>query len=98
MTTVVDRRIANLHARGLLPLVQEIAAHFGVVVAEIVGEQRCASVVAARHYTMAVLRRKYGFSYPQLGRIFGRDHTSCMHAVRKVMAEPDASLTRRRIA
>jgi chromosomal replication initiation ATPase DnaA len=31
-----------------------------------------------------MVRRTFGYSYPELGRIFGRDHTTCMSAVRKV--------------
>jgi chromosomal replication initiation ATPase DnaA len=33
---------------------------------------------------MWMVRRAFGYSYPELGRIFGRDHSTCIVAVRKV--------------
>ena len=42
------------------------------------------SVADARALAMWLVRRKFGFSYPELGRIFGRDHTTCLHAVRRI--------------
>lgn len=33
---------------------------------------------------MWMLRRTFGYSYPEIGRIFERDHTTCIAAVQKV--------------
>ncbi|MBO9099459.1 hypothetical protein J5287_20940 [Rhizobium sp. K1/93] len=53
----------------------------------IIGPGRTDPIVAARHLLMWECWTKFALSYPQLGRLFGgRDHTSCLYAVRKIAA------------
>jgi chromosomal replication initiator protein len=44
----------------------------------------------ARHIAMYVARKATDVSYPELGRAFGRDHTTVIYAVRSVQKLVDA--------
>lgn len=72
-------------------VVAEVARGFRVTTGEILGRGRARHVHAARVCAMAVIREWTGLSFPAIGRIFNRDHTTVMHAVRKVMGDPDLS-------
>jgi chromosomal replication initiation ATPase DnaA len=77
--------IANrLHERGLLADADRIAAEHHVTRDEILGVTRVAHVVRARDALIAHLRDK-GFSYPGLGNILGRDHTTLIAAYQRHM-------------
>lgn len=66
---------------------EEVSSHFGyVTLDDITSRSRTKSVAEARAVAMWLAREKLGLSYPELGREFGRDHTSCITAVRKVCA------------
>ena len=69
------------HVRPTLSLA---AQSWGVPVDSLTSRGRSQSVADARALAMWMVRRTFGYSYPELGRIFGRDHTTCIVAVRKV--------------
>lgn len=71
-------------------IIMDVLADFpGVSIADVKGPRRNKAVVRARQLAVyEVYRRRPDLSYPQIGRIFGdRDHTTCLHAVRKISAE-----------
>ena len=53
----------------------------------ILGPKRTKPLVTARHLVMYVIRSTTELSYPEIGSAFGRDHTSIIHAVRKIEKE-----------
>ena len=61
-----------------------------VRVAAIMSASRDTSVARARKVIAYVLRRDFRLSYPEIGILLGRDHTTAIHAVRAV--EASASL------
>lgn len=61
-----------------------VSDHFGVSREAILGKSRRAEFVLPRHVAMWLLRTRYGYSFPRLGRYFHRDHTSVMYAVEQV--------------
>ena len=64
-----------------------VAVEFGVSREQIVGPSRKAAIAAVRH--TAMLRcHLAGASYPLIGSMFARDHTSVIQAVRKVSGDP----------
>jgi chromosomal replication initiation ATPase DnaA len=77
-SSVVEAR----EARGLLHAVAEIVRARHVTVFEACGRGRTANVVAARHAAWAHLRT-LGFSYPEIGRLWGVEHSSVHKALRK---------------
>jgi chromosomal replication initiator protein len=62
-----------------------VGKHFGLTLAELRGKSRRQAIVEARSLAMLVARRLCGASYAEIGRQFGnRDHTTVLHACRKV--------------
>lgn len=63
-------------------IVAKIAAEHGLTVDHIMSRSRFGQVVEARHAAIcAIVRLCPQRSYPEVGRFFGLDHTSIMHAV-----------------
>lgn len=56
--------------------------------AAIFGMGRHRSVAEARQIAIWLLRRR-GYSLPQIGAAMARDHTTVLHAIRKIEATPD---------
>ncbi len=62
------------------------ALRHGISVREIMSPSRGRPVVAARYEAMALVYQHSQLSLPQVGRLFKRDHTTVLHALRKVGA------------
>ncbi len=68
-------------------VVKAVCNHFNLRSSDVLGKDRHRSVAQARHVAIYLCRQRLKCSYPELGRHFGhRDHTSVMHAVKKVEA------------
>ncbi|MBM3564659.1 MAG: chromosomal replication initiator protein DnaA [Alphaproteobacteria bacterium] len=64
---------------------KRVAAHFNVRLADMFSERRSRSVARPRQIAMYLAKQLTQRSLPEIGRKFGgRDHTTVMHAVRKV--------------
>ncbi len=64
---------------------QTVAEHYGWDSADdILAKDRHKTVWEARSIAIWLARRKYGLSYPELGREFGLDHTTCINSVKRV--------------
>ena len=55
----------------------------GIAVASIKSNSRHKSVIRPRHAAMYIARNLLGMPYQQLGRIFNRDHSSVIFAVKE---------------
>lgn len=76
------REATTLSALRVKMAVQLASEETGVSPAQIMGSGRTADVTAARQFAYAKARA-FGLSYAEIGRAFGRHHTSVMHGVRK---------------
>jgi len=74
--------LSALAQRGLLHDVVEAAQEHHCTVAEIGSKNRMAHVARARHAAMRKCRDK-GLSYPAIGELFDRDHSSVMAALKR---------------
>lgn len=75
----------------MLAEIAQIAAEYGLTLAQIMGRSRRRKVVAARHHAIRHVHSKKHphWSYPELGRFFGeRDHTTIMYAVGRCRRKP----------
>jgi len=77
-------------------IIREIAhaAGTGVTLDEVLGKSRLRHIVDVRHASIVAISRRFPWmSYPHLSRLMGgRDHTSIMHALKKLGAyEPRAT-------
>jgi chromosomal replication initiation ATPase DnaA len=68
-------------------LITHIADIHGVSMAEILGPRIRPDLIAARQAIVVALRNQ-GLSYPAIGRIMNRDHSSIMNLVRKATLLP----------
>jgi chromosomal replication initiator protein len=73
-----------------------VATHFNVSRADILSSRRSASVVKPRQIAMYLSKVLTLRSLPEIGRRFGgRDHTTVLHAVRKIETAVQADTTLR---
>jgi chromosomal replication initiator protein len=73
-----------------------VATHFNVSRADILSSRRTANVVRPRQIAMYLSKTMTLRSLPEIGRRFGgRDHTTVLHAVRKIegLVSTDAALS-----
>jgi chromosomal replication initiator protein len=64
------------------------AASYGFTVDAICGPSRTRPLVTARQVAMYLTRELTDYSYPAIGRVFGkRDHTTVIHAVDKIAGQ-----------
>lgn len=74
-----------------LAIINEVARGLKVSPADVVGDERIPKIVMARSTAMAVMRELTDLSYPAIGELFGRHHTTVMHHVESVKADPRRS-------
>lgn len=72
-------------------VIAEVARGFKVTVDDIMGRSYRRRVTIARACAMAIVRQGTDLSYPAIGDIFDRDHSTVINAVQKVMADPELS-------
>jgi len=66
-------------------IVAEVAERHGFTADDIFGEGRKSALVAARWDAMTLVHRANpSWSLPQIGIFFNRDHTSVLHALRRM--------------
>ena len=69
-------------------IMSQAAQHFGFSVEDLCGPSRSRSLVTARQVAMYLCREMTDLSLPKIGQEFGgRDHTTVMHADRKIRKE-----------
>ena len=78
----LDVLLSELARRGLLDVLDVAAADHCVTREEILGRSRFQSAVAARR-ALARSLRALEMSYPEIGRLIDRDHTTVMALVRE---------------
>lgn len=71
-------------ATPMRALILSIAREHGLTYADMIGKSRRKHIVQARHEAIwAVRDARPDMSLPQIGRLFHKDHTSILHALRK---------------
>ena len=74
-------------AREPKRIIARVAEAFGLTYADIVGDRKTAPVIRARWAAIAAVREAWpNLPLKRLGVIFHRDHTSILHALRKIKA------------
>jgi chromosomal replication initiator protein len=65
-------------------VIQLVARHFGIRLRDLRSSGRAPRFSAPRQIAMYLLRRHCGLSYPEVGRVFRRHHTTALHSDRLV--------------
>jgi chromosomal replication initiator protein len=69
-------------------VIKTVADHFRLKQVAIKGKSRTKSLVEARHIAMFILKNELNLPLAEIGRWFsGRDHTTVLHAVKKIDEE-----------
>ena len=76
----------------LQKIVSETCQQFGTTMKEMISERRARQILLARQVAMWKCRTRTDHSTPRIGRFFNRDHTTILHAVRKIDAMIAAGL------
>lgn len=104
----LDRKVAEGILDDLMPqrrpreasgVIELVAAHFNLSVAELLGRGRTKEVAFARQIAMYLLREENGLSLPNIGdQLGGRDHSTVRYGVEKVIADLETDeMTRRHV-
>lgn len=64
-------------------IIHQVSRKYNVSIEDIVGIVKTKVIVKPRYEAVQRVRGELGLSYPQIGKIFNRDHTSIMSACRK---------------
>jgi chromosomal replication initiator protein len=66
-------------------IIKKVSSHFNIKVADIKSPKRLKAVVLPRQLAMYLARQLTSSSYPEIGERFGgKDHSTIIHAIRKV--------------
>jgi chromosomal replication initiation ATPase DnaA len=84
----VNEPISTKSAEALL---EQFCAETGYTVEAIRAPRRTAHVLRARRFVAMSLRRE-GLSYPEIGKLIGRDHTSVMNLCKARAERPAVRL------
>jgi chromosomal replication initiator protein len=91
----VDLTLAEIVLKDLIPeggepeisaaaIIAQTAAYSGLSIDDLCGQSRSRALVTARQIAMYLCRELTDLSLPKIGQQFGRDHTTVMHAERKI--------------
>lgn len=64
-----------------------VAEYYSVSRDDLLADSRKVNVVVPRHVAMFLIREELQLSYPEIGAIFNRDHTTILAACQKVLGE-----------
>ncbi len=69
-------------------ILETVSASYGFTIEALIGPSRTRPLVTARQVAMYLTRELTDYSYPAIGRAFGkRDHTTVIHAVDKIAGQ-----------
>ena len=87
MTQKVIEEVKSI-SPGLNPtppmIIQTVSNFYSVPVDQIMSDRRSKDTVQPRQMAMYLVRKMMNYSLPEIGKVFGRDHTTVMHACDKI--------------
>lgn len=89
MTAIKDM-FTDGGGKALTPenIIMEVARYHSLKPADLIGKKRTSEVTMPRQIAMYIIRETTDLSLPNIGKSFGgRDHTTVMHAIKKVEQE-----------
>jgi len=78
---------ATGHGPDIEAIIKRVSAAFGISQKELRGPSRLRPFLLPRQVAMYLARELAGLSFPRIAAAFGRDHTTVLHACRKIAAE-----------
>ncbi len=85
---IIETAIQNLGRRvNDNQIIRSVAEFYNLAVSDLVGRVRKKEIVEPRQIAMYLIRDMLDMSYPHIGEKLGKDHTTAIHAVRKINQE-----------
>lgn len=66
-----------------------VCGYFGLDRSELIGRRRYGSLIDARHLAMYLCRQRLRMSFPALGEVFERDHSTVLDACKRLAGRLD---------
>lgn len=67
-----------------MAILYSVAKSYGMTAGDLLGRNKRAEVVLARHSAMSIMRDQCKLTHQAVGDIFGRDHGTSLHACKNV--------------
>lgn len=89
-----DQARANGRRVRVVDIQNAVAAHFYLSREDFLGESRVRALARPRQIAMYMSRGLTPRSFPEIGKLFGRDHATIVHGVRQIdaLVSDDAEL------
>jgi chromosomal replication initiator protein len=71
---------------------REVAAYFGIKIADLVSKRRTQNLVYPRQLAMHLCRQLTSSSLPVIGKMFGRDHSTVIHSLNMISQKMKTSV------
>src|SRR3989344_2481144 len=87
---IIEKAMQNFTRRvSDSQIIKSVAEFYNVSVGDLEGHVRKKEIVEPRQIAMYLLRDMLDMSYPYIGEKLGKDHTTAIHAVKKINQEID---------
>lgn len=83
----------RVYNRNVDVIVRAVCEELNTTIEEVMSPSHSKTAVRARRLAMHVVRIRYEWSSPEIGRYFGRDHSTVLAALRN--ADLDIAMSRR---
>lgn len=77
----LNRKAPSVASVDMERISRTVCEHFGVERSDLFSRRRSRHIATPRQVAMYLCRRHLGTSFPRLGELFGRDHSTVVHAV-----------------
>ncbi len=85
---IIEKTVQNFSRRvSDTQIIKSVVEFYGISAGDIVGKIRRKEIVEPRQVAMYLLRDILDMSYPYIGEKLGKDHTTAIHAVKKINRE-----------
>ncbi|MFA7302476.1 MAG: helix-turn-helix domain-containing protein [Candidatus Paceibacterota bacterium] len=85
LDTVVEKAVKEKAEKDAIQsVINNTASMYGVDVDDLLGSRRQSNFILPRHTIMYLLRKELGLSFPMIGKIMGKDHTTIIYAYHKI--------------
>lgn len=93
----------NMPKQRVLADVEAVARIYGVTLEDVLGKSRTRNIVRARQAAIWMVWFSRDYTLPAIGRVFGKDHTSCLfsrgqHMIRMGLDNEWTDIAKRRLA
>ncbi len=68
-------------------IIKKVSAKYGINIKDIYSEKRASNISKTRHICIYIMKKVLELSYPAIGKIFSKDHTTIMSSYKRIEKE-----------